>query len=105
MLHGLEELADRLAERLSEMTRGDQVATALPNLGAVVEGERLASDFQGPGNPELVVRGELPELVALYQQGRLMLDELISARYPLEGINEAIADVRAGAALRNVIVF
>ena len=33
------------------------------------------------------------------------LDELISGRYKLEDINEAIASVRRGEALRNVIVF
>jgi S-(hydroxymethyl)glutathione dehydrogenase / alcohol dehydrogenase len=48
---------------------------------------------------------DIPALVALYKQGRLKLDELISGRYPLEGINEAIAAVKHGAALRNVIVF
>jgi len=44
-------------------------------------------------------------LVGLYQQGRLKLDELITARYPLERINEAIAAMESGEALRNVITF
>jgi S-(hydroxymethyl)glutathione dehydrogenase/alcohol dehydrogenase len=48
---------------------------------------------------------DVPWLVGLYQQGRLKLDELISRRYPLEEINEAIAAVETGAVLRNVIVF
>jgi Zn-dependent alcohol dehydrogenase len=48
---------------------------------------------------------DVPRLVALYEQGRLMLDELITGRYRLEEINEAIASVRRGEALRNVIVF
>jgi Zn-dependent alcohol dehydrogenase len=48
---------------------------------------------------------DMPRLVELYQQGRLKLDELISNRYPLEQINEAVASVRQGEALRNVIVF
>jgi Zn-dependent alcohol dehydrogenase len=43
--------------------------------------------------------------VGLYQQGRLKLDELISRRYPLEQINEALASVETGEVLRNVIVF
>ena len=47
---------------------------------------------------------DVPKLVALYRQGRLKLDQLITARYPLEDINEAIADVKRGEALRNVIV-
>jgi Zn-dependent alcohol dehydrogenase len=44
-------------------------------------------------------------MVELYQQKRLKLDELISGRYPLEKINEAVDSVRRGEALRNVIVF
>jgi S-(hydroxymethyl)glutathione dehydrogenase/alcohol dehydrogenase len=48
---------------------------------------------------------DVPRLVALYQHGRLKLDELISARYSLEQINEAIESVEKGEALRNVIVF
>jgi S-(hydroxymethyl)glutathione dehydrogenase/alcohol dehydrogenase len=48
---------------------------------------------------------DIPWYVSLYQQERLKLDELISGRYPLEKINEAIADVSQGDALRNVIIF
>ncbi|MFN8488057.1 MAG: Zn-dependent alcohol dehydrogenase [Caldilineaceae bacterium] len=48
---------------------------------------------------------QVPQLVELYRYGRLKLDELISQRYPLEQINEAIAAVERGEALRNVIVF
>ncbi|MFM9172493.1 MAG: zinc-binding dehydrogenase, partial [Acidimicrobiaceae bacterium] len=43
--------------------------------------------------------------IALYEQGRLKLDELVTKTYPLEEINEAIAAVKRGDALRNVIVF
>jgi S-(hydroxymethyl)glutathione dehydrogenase / alcohol dehydrogenase len=46
----------------------------------------------------------VPYLVDLYEQGRLKLDELVSGRYPLARINEAIADARGGEVLRNVIV-
>ena len=48
---------------------------------------------------------DIPQLVALYQSGRLKLDELISGRFPLEKINEAVEDVEKGEALRNVIIF
>ena len=51
------------------------------------------------------LRVDVPKLVELYEQGRLKLDELITARYPLEEINEAIAAVKRGEALRNVIMF
>jgi len=48
---------------------------------------------------------EIPKLVALYKERILKLDELITARYPLEEINKAIDLVVDGKALRNVIVF
>jgi Zn-dependent alcohol dehydrogenase len=48
---------------------------------------------------------DIPKLVALYEQGRLKLDELISQRYPLEQINQAIAEVNRGEVLRNVVIF
>ncbi len=48
---------------------------------------------------------DIPHLVAAWKQERLKLEELITGRYPLDQINEAIASVRRGEALRNVIVF
>ena len=48
---------------------------------------------------------DIPRLVDLYLRGRLKLDELITGRYPLDRINDAIASMERGEALRNVIVF
>jgi Zn-dependent alcohol dehydrogenase len=48
---------------------------------------------------------DIPHLVGLYQRGDLKLDELISGRYPLTEINQAVASVKSGTALRNVIIF
>lgn len=65
------------------------------------QSQRILGSKMGSGR----VRVDIPNLVSLYQQGRLKLDELISGRYPLQDINEAIASVKRGEALRNVIVF
>ena len=51
------------------------------------------------------LRVDIPRLVRYYQSGKLELDALISHRYCLEEINEAIASVKRNEALRNVIVF
>ncbi|USG60433.1 Zn-dependent alcohol dehydrogenase [Sneathiella marina] len=51
------------------------------------------------------LRIDIPKLVTLYEKGRLKLDELITGRYPLEDINQAIDEVRADKALRNVVIF
>ena len=48
---------------------------------------------------------DIPRLIDLYRQGRLQLDRLVSGRFPLDRINEAIADTSSGHTLRNVIEF
>jgi S-(hydroxymethyl)glutathione dehydrogenase/alcohol dehydrogenase len=47
---------------------------------------------------------DIPALVALYRAGRLKLDELVSARFPLAEIDAAVAAARRGDALRVVVV-
>ncbi len=51
------------------------------------------------------IQVDIPRLLGLYRDGRLRLDALISGRYPLDRINEAMKSVLRGEALRNVIVF
>jgi Zn-dependent alcohol dehydrogenase len=89
---------------------GTLVIVGMPASGVKIEIE--AVDVAGAsqrilgskmGSARLAV--DVPILVDLYQQGRLKLDELITARYPLAEINEAIVAVKRGDALRNVIVF
>lgn len=46
---------------------------------------------------------EIPRLVALWQAGRLDLEGLITARRPLDEINEAVDDLRAARGVRTVI--
>jgi S-(hydroxymethyl)glutathione dehydrogenase / alcohol dehydrogenase len=48
---------------------------------------------------------DLPEMVELYRSGRLKLDELVTARYPLDRINDGLDAARRGEGLRTVIVF
>ncbi len=89
---------------------GTLVVVGMPASGVKVEFEALAfaDDSQRMlgskmGSARLGI--DVPKLVDLYRQGRLKLDQLITARYPLEDINQAIAEVKRGEALRNVIVF
>jgi len=89
---------------------GRMVMVGMPHSGA--ESHYEAANFAATGQAmigskmgETVIRRDIPWMVDLYGQGRLKLDELISNRWPLDRINEAIADTRAGSARRNVIVF
>ena len=65
------------------------------------DGQKILGSKMGSARPLI----DVPKIVALYREGRLKLDELVTGRYPLDGINEALASSRSGAALRNVIVF
>lgn len=51
------------------------------------------------------IQAAIPRLVDLYMDGKLMIDELVSRRRPLEEINEAFDDLKAGAVARTVIDF
>jgi S-(hydroxymethyl)glutathione dehydrogenase / alcohol dehydrogenase len=51
------------------------------------------------------LRYDVQNLTRLYKLGKLKLDEMITKRYRLEQINEAIETVIKGQALRNVIMF
>ena len=46
---------------------------------------------------------DIPLLVELYKQGRLLLDELVSATYPLEQFDTVVADLHDGKLARGVL--
>jgi S-(hydroxymethyl)glutathione dehydrogenase / alcohol dehydrogenase len=76
--------------------------TSAVDLGAIAnDGVRILGCKMGGAR----VQVDVPALVRLYRQGRLKLDELVTRRYPLAQINDAIASATQGDALRNVIVF
>lgn len=77
------------------------VAISFGPTGFAFYGQKILGSKMGSAR----IRIDVPRIVDLYRQGRLKLDELISGRYPLERINEAIEGVIRGDALRNVIVF
>jgi S-(hydroxymethyl)glutathione dehydrogenase/alcohol dehydrogenase len=46
---------------------------------------------------------DVPLLVELYQAGRLKLDELVTATYPLEDFDVALAELHEGKLARGVL--
>ena len=48
---------------------------------------------------------DMPRYVDFYMQGRLKLDEMVSARLPLERVNDAFEEMKRGEVARSVIVF
>lgn len=91
-------------------SRGNTVIIGLPPIqdqlsfspmGIIASEKQLTGAYMGSTN----LKTDIPKLIALYRAGKLKLDELITARYPLEKINDAIESTANGQALRNVIVF
>ena len=89
---------------------GTFVMVGMPPTGVMTEVEMsniaaASQTIKGSKMGSIRLQTDLPRLVEMYQTGRLKLDELITGRYPLEQINEAIESAKKGEALRNVIVF
>jgi S-(hydroxymethyl)mycothiol dehydrogenase len=89
---------------------GRVVMVGMPHSGQTVDYEpvilaALGQGVTGSKMGDTVLARDIPWLVDLYAQGRLELDALVSRRWSLDEINDAIADTKAGSARRNVLVF
>ncbi len=71
-------------------------AVTVPNDGLHILGSKMG---------QTLLATDIPRLISEYENGTLLLDELISGRWGLERINEAVDEVRTGSPLRHVIVF
>ncbi len=91
-------LGPRGMEVVVGITRGDLSSFTA---GEFIGEKTLTGSMMGSTRLQL----DVPRYVALYKAGRLKLDELITGRYSLEQVNEAIESSKSGEALRNVIVF
>jgi S-(hydroxymethyl)glutathione dehydrogenase/alcohol dehydrogenase len=65
----------------------------------------LQKDLQGAIFGGLAPRKAIPELLSLYQEGQLKLDELVTSRYRLEDINQGYQDMRDGKNIRGMIEY
>ena len=77
--------------------RGSEVAIDINNLAYVDRG--ILGCRYGSSRP----RHDIPLMVELYLEGRLMLDELVTETRPLEGFREIIEDMEAGRLARGVL--
>ena len=62
-------------------------------------GKRIAGSWGGECRPDR----DVPKLAELYRRGKLPLEKLISRRYRLDDINQALNDLERGAVLRPLI--
>ena len=73
----------------------------LPGFDVVLSEKTILGSTMG----SIGFRIAMPRFVDLYLDGRLLLDEIISARRPLAEINRCFDEMREGSAARSVIVF
>jgi len=71
----------------------------LPGLDIVLQGKTVMGSMMGSNR----FRIDMPRYVDFYLDGRLKLDEMISARLPLEQIHVAFEKMKAGEAARSVV--
>jgi S-(hydroxymethyl)glutathione dehydrogenase/alcohol dehydrogenase len=67
----------------------------------VLQEKKITGSYMGSNR----FRFDMPKYVEFYLDGRLRLDEMISARLALEQVNEGFVRMRKGEAARQVIVF
>jgi S-(hydroxymethyl)glutathione dehydrogenase/alcohol dehydrogenase len=48
---------------------------------------------------------DIPQIVELYRRGEFMLDELVSATYPMEKFHDVVHDMHSGSIARGVLTF
>jgi S-(hydroxymethyl)glutathione dehydrogenase/alcohol dehydrogenase len=77
----------------------DEAITIMPAALFTLQEKKLLGCALGSCN---AVR-DIPRLLALYQAGRLDLDALVTARRPLDEIDAAMDDLRAGRGIRTVL--
>ena len=63
--------------------------------------KRIQGSLFGSGDPF----HDIPRMVELYQSGDLKLDELITATYTLDQINQGYQDMRDGKNIRGLILY
>jgi len=89
---------------------GTVIATGVPPAGATVElpanqmwstEKTLMCSVYGSGNPAR----DISTLVELYRQGSLAVDVLVTRRYVLDELGQALADLKDGLNARGVVVY
>ncbi len=63
--------------------------------------KELVGCIFGNANP----RRDIPRILDLYMEGKLLLDELVTNTYSLDDINQGYEDMRNGTNVRGVVVF
>jgi len=88
---------------------GEAVLVGVPrmdvmlNLNAAFTFLYLAKTVKGCWYGSANVKEDVPKLIALYKEGKLKLEELVSREIGVDGVNEAFAAMQAGEVARSLI--
>ena len=82
------------------LARSEDTVSVPPQMLTYSE-KKLIGSYYGSSRPRI----DMPKYLQLHDEGKLMLDELITQTYRLEQINEAFADMEAGKNARGMILF
>jgi Zn-dependent alcohol dehydrogenase len=74
---------------------------SVPIMSLVFEEKILTGSLYGSARPWI----DLPKLIALYEAGKLKLDELLTRKYPFDQINEAYEALERGEVARSIVTF
>lgn len=83
---------------ITGLSRTDALAS-IPIFPFVMQEKRLIGSVYGSGQP----LKDIPQLVALYQEGKLKLRELVTRTYSLDEVNEALSALASAEGARGVI--
>jgi len=78
-----------------------QTESSINLMSLAMMSKQIRGTLFGSGSP----RFDIPNLLSMYQAGKLKLDELVTRTYRLEDVNQGFEDMREGRNLRGVILF
>jgi S-(hydroxymethyl)glutathione dehydrogenase/alcohol dehydrogenase len=85
---------------MTALGRLDDAALTLNMAMFTLFQKRLLGSLYGEANP----RADIPRLLSLYRDGKLLLDETVTHEYTLAEVNQGYADMRAGRNIRGVVL-
>ena len=112
-MHAIESVGNEavLAQAYAATRRGGTTVTvglpaphqmlSIPAVSLVAEERTIKGSYMGSAVPSR----DIPRYVALYRNGRLPVDRLLSHRLRLDDINAGFDRLKSGEAIRQVVLF
>jgi NDMA-dependent alcohol dehydrogenase len=86
---------------LTALAPMEPVEVNMPIFEIIAYEKRIIGCLFGHANP----RSDIPKLLSMYRDGKLMLDELVTRTYTLEQINDGYEDMRTHRNIRGLVLY